>query len=65
MTLDDAVAEADPCYPTIEDHGKEISAHTQKMFASLNGIQEKIFELADNLPLREGLKVIVNTRRKH
>ena len=65
MTLDDAIAEADPRYPTIEDHGEEISAHTQKMFASLSRTQEKIFELADNLPLREGLKVIVNTKRKH
>ena len=42
MTLDDAIAEADPRYPTIEDHGEEISAHTQKMFASLSRTQEKI-----------------------
>ena len=64
MTLDDAVAEVDLCYPTIEDHGEERSLQAQRVFKSLNGIQEKIFELTDNLPLRKSIGVVANIKRK-
>lgn len=65
MTLDDAIAEVNPCYLTIEDHGEEISAQTQRMFASLSRTQEKVFGLADNLLLCKSIEVIANIKRKH
>ena len=65
MTLDDAIAEVNLGYLTIKDRGEEISAQTQRIYASLSRTQEKVFGLADNLPLRKSIEVIANIKRKH
>jgi hypothetical protein len=51
MTLDDAIAEVDPRYPTIT-------------FNSLDKIQEQVLASADTLPPIAGVKVLTNLIKK-